>query len=482
MSSRSSDIGLDSLVSVNVRSWFLKHLQVGIPVLKIMGNDTMGNLVRLAMETMPAELIPLLHASAGIEQDANTGSQGSPLDTNTSSSSTGTKGTTSPITSEDEEPEFKPYATKYLTDETGTDKVDWELESRPPADLFGIARATQRPWPKMPPEVIVLTGVSGLYGKHLLKYLLENTSARKIICLAIRNLPTRLESAELPPPGPRVEYHEGNLSAPLLGLNPDMADAIFDEADAVIHNGADTSHMKGFFDLKASNVGSTVTLTRLCLPRRIPLHYVSSVGLAILYGQDAFPPVSIAGAALPATDGSFGYASCKWTCERLLERTHEHYGGEWLVCLHRPSTIMRQGEDAVGMKAQLDWVHALLDYARKSRTVPRIRHNNGALDLVHPDNACAALVAPVMKPSERMARGEVDYVHQVGDMVLPLDRLQDIGVKEEGTAFKEVPMDDWVAKAVEGGMHPAVAALVEIMDEPGGHSYPKLLKELPAGQ
>lgn len=42
---RPHEIGLDSLVSVDIRSWFLKNFLVSIPVLKIMGNDTMEMLV-----------------------------------------------------------------------------------------------------------------------------------------------------------------------------------------------------------------------------------------------------------------------------------------------------------------------------------------------------------------------------------------------------------------------------------------------------
>jgi thioester reductase-like protein/acyl carrier protein len=461
MASRSSDIGLDSLVSVNIRSWFLKHLQVGIPVLKIMGNDTMGNLVKLAVESIPAELVPHLNTSSS--------SQSSSEENDTPSSVTDEEGIVPSETAKDSQ-----------SKETKHGAIDWEAESRPPVDVIDVTQETDKPHPKFPPEVIVLTGSSGLLGHHLLTYLLNRTPVKKVICIAIRNLAERLKNKELPPANPRMEYHEGDLSAPLLGLSADQATSIFAVADAVIHNGADTSHMKGYLDVRASNVGSTIALAKLCLPRRIPLHYVSSVGLAILYGRDEFPPVSIADRALPAADGSFGYASAKWTCERLLERTHEMYKGEWPVCIHRPSTIIREGEDAVGTKANLDWVNALLHYARKSKTVPKIEHNSGALDLVHVENVCTDLVARVMQRNERMAKGEVGYVHEVGDVVLPLDRLAEVGLREEngGEVWEEVRMDVWIQRAVEDGMHPAVAALVEMMDVEGGPKYPRLLKEV----
>lgn len=473
MASHSSDIGLDSLVSVNIRTWFLKHLQVGIPVLKIMGSDTMANLVRLAVETMPPELTPNI--------DASQKSSSSDTDTNPKSSSVPT--TPEMFPASDEKLGF-PHELAKTNHDGGASAtgINWEAESCPPADLANIPVAADLPPPVTPPGMIVLTGASGLFGHHLLAYLLKHTSAQKIICIAIRNLAGRLDKGELPQPSQRVEYYEGDLSAPLLGLTPAEAASIFGAADAVIHNGADTSHMKRYQDMRASNVGSTIALTRLCLQRRVPLHFVSSVGLAILYGGSAFPPVSVTspGCALPAADGSFGYAGAKWTCERFLERTHALYGGEWRVCIHRPSTIIREGADAVGEKANLDWVNAMIHYARKRKSVPIVQRNRGALDLVHVQNACADLVAHVVHDDERMRRGEVSYVHQVGDVVLPLHQLQNIGLQEPGgRPFDLLPMGDWITKAVADGLHPAVAALVEMMDEPGGPDYPRLLKNAP---
>lgn len=60
MSMRSNDIGLDSLISVDIRSWFLKDLRVVVPVLKIMSNDAIANLAEYAVENVPTELVPQL--------------------------------------------------------------------------------------------------------------------------------------------------------------------------------------------------------------------------------------------------------------------------------------------------------------------------------------------------------------------------------------------------------------------------------------
>ena len=470
MAARSIEIGLDSLVSVDIRSWFLKNLQVSIPVLKIMGDNTMANIVQYAVENVPAELLPQM-AESDSEAESITIDASASEDSLSEDLSTGTKGSRISTAATTPLPERALSADGGILKSTTISGIDWEAEARPSADLAALPRSSNSPI--TPPNVIVLTGASGLLGHHLLDHLIEHTSAKKIVCLAVRRLASRLQKKELPQ-HPRVEYHEGELSQPLLGLSVQEAAELFNEADLVIHNGADTSHLKYFADLRASNVGSTQTLTRLCLPRRIPIHYVSSAGLAVLFNGPAFPEVCVTSRehSYPAADGVFGYMCSKWTNERFLEQVHDLYGLP--VCIHRPSTILREGADAIGMRAQLDWVNALLHWARAIEAVPRIKNNSGALDLVRISSACESILSHILDDSER-AKREVTYVHQVGDIVLPMDRLQDIG-REQNKTFEVLSMGEWLAKAISAGLHPAIATLIEMMDAPDAPDYPRIVK------
>lgn len=54
----SFEIGLDSLVLVDIRSCFPKNLHVSIPILKIIDDNTLKYNVQDAVETSPAELSP----------------------------------------------------------------------------------------------------------------------------------------------------------------------------------------------------------------------------------------------------------------------------------------------------------------------------------------------------------------------------------------------------------------------------------------
>lgn len=65
MAKRSNDLGLDSLVSVGIRDWFLKNFEVSIAVLKIIGNNTMASLAEDAAKLIPPELTPRLISETG---------------------------------------------------------------------------------------------------------------------------------------------------------------------------------------------------------------------------------------------------------------------------------------------------------------------------------------------------------------------------------------------------------------------------------
>lgn len=53
-------LGIDSLVAVDIRSWFIKELQVEIPVLKILSGATIGEILTNAQELLPQDLTPNL--------------------------------------------------------------------------------------------------------------------------------------------------------------------------------------------------------------------------------------------------------------------------------------------------------------------------------------------------------------------------------------------------------------------------------------
>ncbi|KAI0455320.1 putative polyketide synthase [Xylaria acuta] len=469
MASRGNEIGLDSLISVDIRSWFLKHLQVNVPVLKIMSNNTMASLVQYTIESLPSELLP-----------GTDGQKAAPQNSESQVTTVTINGESRVSQDHEDSPLMPPTKSETngarKTKMTHSSPIDWNSESRPPADMTDVIINTELHPVHSPPRTIVLTGSTGLLGHHVLSHFLSFPSVEKIFCLAIRSLAPRLKQSALPQ-DPRISYYNGDLADPLLGLSDQEAEEIFAEADAVVHNAADTSHLKHYVDVRAANVGSTVTLARLCLRRQIPFHYISSAGLGIYHEKSSiagFPPGPITVPPEKTPDGSFGYACSKYACERFLERMSAEY--EMRVVIHRPSTIIREGKDAIGPTAEKDWINAFLAYVKKLRAVPAMERKDGALDLVNVSSVCEDISRQLFASDSKPGRGaNITYVHEVGDEVIPLDALADLGLEDQGKPYDIVPRAEWMARAISAGLHPGVAALIDGMAE-GGEEYPKLLK------
>ena len=160
----------------------------------------------------------------------------------------------------------------------------------------------------------------------------------------------------------------------------------------------------------------------------------------------------------------------------MLERANAAYGlPAWI---HRPSTIIREGKDAIGKKADFDWVNTLIHYCHKVQAVPKIENNKGAFDLVYVKTCCDDIVGGLIGNTPDLSNG-MTYLNNVGDHVVWMDRMAEIASHKgkPGDLYEVVSWDDWMEKALDAGLHPAVAALVEVFDEPGAPTYPMLLRE-----
>lgn len=54
-------LGIDSLVAVEMRSWFMKILNIDMPVLRIIGGGTMREVVEKAQELLDPAMTPALN-------------------------------------------------------------------------------------------------------------------------------------------------------------------------------------------------------------------------------------------------------------------------------------------------------------------------------------------------------------------------------------------------------------------------------------
>jgi hybrid polyketide synthase/nonribosomal peptide synthetase ACE1 len=350
--------------------------------------------------------------------------------------------------------------------------IDWEWETRPSADLLIGTAPPEVPAPVANSKSVLITGGAGFLGRALLQSAINNPAIERVHAVAVRQLQKRLASGLLPT-HPKVIYYDGDLREPRVGLSEEEAERIFADIDAVIHNGADVSHLKSYFTLRRANVNATKELARLCLPRRIPFHYVSTAGVSMFTFWQSFGEET-ASAAQPPTDGTNGYKASKWASERFLERLNERLGLP--VWLHRPSDMVRDNDE----EASWDLLHTLLGYSRVLRAVPLSENLWGWLDLVNAAQVSADIVQMVVdnKPRATDARS-VSYVHQTGDMAIPIDEMKEFFEDECGGAhvFAKLPIEEWARRAEQAGMRPAVAAVfANVPRLPRALCFPRFIK------
>lgn len=91
-------LGIDSLVAVEVRGWFLKELKTDMPVLKVLGGGSVADLCQHAMEKLPESLLPIIGAELKAVESAPPASRTAPKSETSSVASVGTSsGSQSPL-------------------------------------------------------------------------------------------------------------------------------------------------------------------------------------------------------------------------------------------------------------------------------------------------------------------------------------------------------------------------------------------------
>jgi len=427
-------VGGNSLTLVNVQGLIRTELHTELSLMQLFENPSLGALARRINVTNMGANIPSV-------------------------------ATTEPIPNAIAAPNSQiPAATDGL--------IDWEQETAIPQDFYTIT-ASPDPIPLgLPFKTVALTGATGFLGAELLRGMIADRHIDRIHLLAVRQRKSALPSIFT---NPKVSVHHGDLAAPRLGLSAAKAREIFENTDAVVHCGSDVSFMKTYESLASTNVGSTRELARLCLPRRVPMYYISTASVAQLSSQQSFNEESAA-ALEPPRDGSSGYVATKWASERILERVSEVFGLP--VSIHRPSNIT--GEDA----PELDVMANILGFSKKIRKVPVSAVWQGTLDFVSVERVGEGVLDAIRNDSPEYfhvsgtsATGMVRHIFESGDLEVPVGEIHHALEKETGHVFERVPLKEWTEAAVDEGLDELVAAFLKHAAETEmSFIFPKLLK------
>ncbi|TWU72717.1 putative nrps-t1pks biosynthetic cluster [Metarhizium rileyi] len=319
-----------------------------------------------------------------------------------------------------------------VQEQSGVIDLNWDSETAISDSLLNV-QVNKRFFTN--PEVVVLTGSTGFLGQAILTRLLDDGIVHKIHCLAVRHDSPLFNS-------PKVVVHRGDLALPGFGLEEEVLSAIFSETHAIIHNGADVSFVKSYHSLKPANVEATKELVRLSLPHQTSFHYISTAAVANLTGEDSWEQRSVSGFTPPA--GTDGYIATKWVSERYLEKVNDQC--ELPIWIHRPSSITGPGAPAT------DLMGNLVQYSRKIAAIPDTSSWRGSLDFISVDRAAMQIVDEVYE--DYSWPGNVKYLYESGEEVVPLSNMKGFMERENGSVFKALSMKEWVKRAEEEGLNP----------------------------
>lgn len=202
-------------------------------------------------------------------------------------------------------------------------EIDFAAEGR----LGFTVPAPRGPAPcwQQPREVLV-TGATGFVGAFLIDRLLRTTAARIHCPVRARDhaaayqrvLATLARFDLVPSDTSRLVCFPADLSEPDLGLEPAHIAALTDTLDLVFHSAAQVNFLYPYSALRAANVEGTRQLVRMAAPRRVPVHFLSTIAVLAGFGTAGIHHVT---EDLPLAHPdrlTMGYAESKWVAEQVL--------------------------------------------------------------------------------------------------------------------------------------------------------------------
>ncbi|KAI0430586.1 hybrid PKS-NRPS PsoA [Xylaria sp. FL1042] len=337
---------------------------------------------------------------------------------------------------------------------------------------------------------IVLTGATGFVGRHLLSRLVQDPRVARIHCLSIRPDDSG-KPRHVPVKSEKIIEHVGDLSTLSLGLSDSEFTSLVEHAHAIIHNGADVSLLKTYRSLRRANVLSTRRLCEMAIPRRVPVHYISTASVAKVVeqnpGEDLLE-VAPSPAVPELLNSVDGYAASKWLSEMLLDKVA--VGNGLPTYVHRLAHVV--GDDA----SELDAIGMLTKYSLLLRALPRIDPQDiiGQWDFVTVQDTTKDIIESVLDSAISCQRGGspiqdqtqlssgAHFLNHCNEEKVPHEKLKAYLEDLAGERVREIEMGEWLTDAAAKGLHPLVHNFFIAFQGGSGKMVLPIIRKAPGGQ
>ncbi|KAI1808969.1 beta-ketoacyl synthase domain-containing protein [Daldinia bambusicola] len=318
--------------------------------------------------------------------------------------------------------------------------------------------------------IVVLTGATGFLGKNVLRHLVGDEKIKQIHCVAIR--PDSLQRPrEAPIKHEKVFSYTGNLEDQQLGLSNSQFQELGDKVHVIIHIGAQVSFLQTYQSMRRANVLSTRALCRLAIPRRIPIHFVSTASVAFVAANyDPLPEISVS-QYVPLPTPNSGYRDSKWASENFLERVQAV--SSLPVWIHRPTSIIGDGTP------EFDIVTSILRHSRLLGAVPLMGSPGieGHFDLVSVEDVSRDLAQTALESIGSNHTTTTHFVHHCDGIKVQPEKLQDFLESTDGRKYQVMELRKWLDTAVKNGLSRVIYEyLIEVIGNGEKIAMPNLSK------
>ncbi len=244
---------------------------------------------------------------------------------------------------------------------------------------------------------IVLTGVTGFLGIHLLSVLHKTTQATIYCIIRAKDLATAQAKLKqnLNKFGftsvlndQRIKIFLGDLQETSLGLSEKDQTFIKNEVDAIYHNAAFVNHLYDYATLRTANVLSTLELAKLSAQGHPKyLHFISTISTVLgdKPAANQAPPENC------MTNN--GYVLTKWVAEHILQNC----AAKGLrITIHRPGNITGQSQTGI-TNPESNHALLLLKSAIELGVFPAWK---GGIEMMPVDILAEAIIKLSMQPNE----------------------------------------------------------------------------------
>ena len=430
-----ASLGVDSLVAVQIRSWFLKEVGVEIPVLKILADNS--SFTQLCRDVL-----------AGRRRPASTnGVNGGEKVQNGNNVQNGTHETAAE-TDMDWDKEIE----SLLAEVEGLIPSSPKLNGTNGTNGLVNGHANGLTNGHSPGLVVILTGATGFLGGHILRTLIYDDRVREVHCIAIRPDPSG-KSRHVKVRHPKIAEHAGDLASPRAGLSQTDFNRLSQHADLIIHPAYEVNFLKSYNSVRSTNVASMPVLLAMAAPRGMPLHFVSSNIVAMLQPSGELEMAEISYAHLrPPKDLNrnnrtrIGYAAGKWMCEALLER----FSARVPAVVHRPSPMVGEGGSEPALMRTID------EYSRKLGALPKLEAKlwPGSLDQIEVEDVARDIVEVALEKRGEGAKKVPRFVvlNHCTDEAFEVANMQRVMKERQQLELEVWPVEKWLDRTAKMGM------------------------------